>query len=154
MPQVQRQSADGFTLIETLVVIAIIALLASVMAPGMIPTPNNQLRSDAEELVAALRKTRLAAQETRRSAQLQIHTEDAYYQLPGRDAKYRLNADNLSLELMTAEQEAIDEDLGGIRFFPDGSSSGGMIKLGNGSMIQQINVEWLTGRIKRFEVSP
>ena len=154
MPQAQRQSDDGFTLIETLVVVAIIALLAAVMAPGMIPTPNNQLRSDAEELVAALRKTRLAAQETRRAAQLQIHTEDAYYRLPGHDATHKLNADNLSLELTTAEQETIDEELGGIRFFPDGSSSGGMIKLSNGSMIQQINVEWLTGRIKRFEIKP
>jgi len=150
----QRERAVGFTLIETLVVIAIIALLAAVLAPSMIPTPNNQLRNNADQLVAALRETRLLAQENQRAVQLQLHTADAYYRLPGSDVKHPLEADNLSLEMTTAEQEVIENELGGIRFYPDGSSSGGHIKLSNGSTMHQINVAWLTGRIKRIELAP
>lgn len=138
----------GFTLIETLMVIGLIALLAAVLAPSMIPTPNNQLRAASAELMSALRETRLHAMRTRKSAALFVDTELRSYRVPGRgsrplDGEYKI-------QLTTARKEMSGENSGGIRFFPDGSSTGGRITLSNDSLIQHADVGWLTGRVRLF----
>ena len=63
---------NGFTLLETLVVIVIMALIAAVMAPNLVSTANTRLRAAASELVAALRDTRLYALSHREQAVLRV----------------------------------------------------------------------------------
>ena len=41
----------------------------------------------------------------------------------------------------------IDETRGGIRFFPDGSSTGGYIALADDKTEYRVKVDWLTGHI-------
>ena len=54
---------------------------------------------------------------------------------------------DMDLRLTTAQQELVDENKGGIRFFPDGSSTGGNIAVVLGQREWKINVGWLTGEI-------
>jgi general secretion pathway protein H len=49
--------------------------------------------------------------------------------------------------LITATQEQVDEKIGGIRFFADGSSTGGGVRLVKGNNRDQVLVDWLTGRV-------
>jgi len=143
----------GFTLIETLMVIALIALLAAVLAPSMIPTPNNQLRANAAELISALRAARLHAMRSREAAALQIDTEQKTYQPPGGTSSKALNGD-FNIQLTTVQSELTDGSRGAIRFFPDGSSTGGRITLSNGNLTQHVDVAWLTGRVRLLKDTP
>jgi len=45
------------------------------------------------------------------------------------------------------QQELVSDTSGGIRFFPDGSSTGGNIAVVLGEREWRINVGWLTGEI-------
>mgnify|MGYP001546228088 CR=1 FL=1 len=143
----------GFTLIETLMVIALVALLAAVIAPNMIPTPNNQLRANASELKSALRETRLHAMRMRKSAALLVDTANKSYQLPNKTQTQALSGE-LKVQLTTAQKELVDDDSGYIRFYPDGSSTGGRITLSNDDLIQHVDIAWLTGRVRLLENTP
>jgi len=69
--------------------------------------------------------------------------------------RYRIEGDHrggslpggLDLELVAAEEEMQGEQVGAIRFYPDGSSSGGRVILKRGDGGYQVGVNWLTGRI-------
>jgi len=143
----------GFTLIETILVIGIVALLSAVLAPMLTPSPNTQLRSNGSELMSALRETRLHAMRSRSSAALEVNTQSRTFRLPGKAQASTLKGE-MEIQLTTAEQELTGTDSGGIRFFADGSSTGGRITLSNQKLIQHIDVEWLTGRLRLQEESP
>jgi type IV fimbrial biogenesis protein FimT len=69
--QASRSRVQGFTLIELMVTIAVIALLAAVAAPAMVTLMNsNRLSSSAGELTAALQLAR--AEAIRRSAAVTV----------------------------------------------------------------------------------
>lgn len=151
-PSTRRQRparAQGFTLIEVIISLVIIALLSAVMAPNLISTPNTRLRAAGAELVAGMRDTRLQALRTRSPQALLITVDPPSYQVPGAAAR-QLDED-LQLQLTLAESDILDEGQGALSFFPDGSSKGGRISLGNGGLIQHIDVEWLTGRVRVLE---
>jgi general secretion pathway protein H len=57
-------------------------------------------------------------------------------------------------EITTAQSLVSDDDRGAIAFFPDGSSSGGRIRLGLDGHVRRIDVEWLTGRIALVDERP
>ena len=57
----------------------------------------------------------------------------------------------MELFVFTADSEIADESTGSIRFFSDGSSTGGWVKLVYGKKIWKINVNWLTGEISMVE---
>ena len=54
----------------------------------------------------------------------------------------------LTLKMLTARQEAVGEK-GAIRFFANGSSTGGMMILQGGGRSVEVHVDWLTGKISR-----
>ena len=58
----------------------------------------------------------------------------------------------LRLGLDTARSELIDAASGQIRFFPDGSSTGGRITLTMQAQQAQVTVDWLTGQIAIADV--
>ena len=138
---------NGFTLLETLVVIVIMALIAAVMAPNLVSTANTRLRAAASELVAALRDTRLHALSHREQAVLRVELDPPGYLLPGSKTPRTLDRE-LNLQLTSAASDIIDRNSGTVRFYPDGSSNGGRISVSNGKLVQHIDVEWLTGRIQ------
>jgi general secretion pathway protein H len=53
----------------------------------------------------------------------------------------------LDISLMTAKSELIGESTGGIRFFPDGSSTGGRIEIRLLGDRAAVNVRWSTGAV-------
>ena len=52
---------------------------------------------------------------------------------------------------MVANRERLSDHEGAIRFYPDGSSSGGRISLRHGARATVIDVNWLTGKITSAE---
>ena len=53
----------------------------------------------------------------------------------------------LDLKVYTAQTEVSSESKAAIRFYPDGSSTGGRITVASGERKYVVDVDWLTGRV-------
>ena len=136
----------GFTLIEVLAVVMVIALAAGVVAVSIGGgITGMQVRTASRDLIAALRHTRGQAIVKREERVLLLDVENRRYEVPGRPA-----ADlpgGMELKLETARSEQVSDTVGGVRFYPDGSSTGGNIELIRGESVWRIEINWLTGEI-------
>jgi len=142
-----RPAAPGFTLIELLVVLTVIALIATLATP-MIQraVPGVEIRTAAEGLRAELRLARSAAISGNRETWLSIDVETGAYRRNG-VARARVVAPAIRLTLLTARREQIDEVRGRIRFFPDGTSTGGAVRLRRDAHVYEVAVDWFDGRV-------
>jgi general secretion pathway protein H len=104
-----------------------------------------QIRAASRDLVAALRYTRGQAIVKGKQQVLVLDLDQNSYTAPGKGA-VKLPKD-MTLRLTTAESEVTGGNAGGIRFFADGSSTGGHIDVLQGRREWRINVAWLTGDI-------
>ncbi len=148
----RREAAAGFTLIELVVVLAILALAAVLAAGALMPvSPGTAARAAAGELASALRLARAQAIAEDRPIGLVLDVAAHRYRV-GRAAVVPLPA-VLRLSLLTARGEVISGSTGSIRFNPDGSSSGGRIDVAGGSRHISVRVEWLSGRVSIVERS-
>lgn len=141
----------GYTLIEVLVALAVIGMvLAAVplMAGG--PRPGAEARAAAIEVASALRRTRTAAIAGFRSETFILDIERGTYRAGAAGSETPL-PEGLEVALYTARSELEDETTGRIRFFPDGSATGGRVTLVGGSHSYVVAVDWLTGTV---EVEP
>lgn len=139
----------GFTLLELMVVLVIAALMIAVVPPLLSAAGlSSQVRGAARELAAGLRMARSEAVTTERSAALMIDLDKRDFTVTGRSGSRRLPASKkVQIRLYTARSQLIDGRRGGIRFFPDGSSTGGHVALIEGQTEYRVNVNWLTGRV-------
>ena len=52
-----------------------------------------------------------------------------------------------ALRLLTAEEELAGRGAGAIRFFPDGTSTGGRLRISLGERAYEVRVDWITGAV-------
>ena len=140
----------GFTLFEILVVMAIMALVLTLvppLLPGVISA--TKVKSAAREIAAGLNYARNQAITRQKETTLTMDVEGKSFQLDEREKRLNLS-DETTISLITASSEQISDHKGRIRFFPDGSSTGGQVKLGWASNEFLVDVNWLTGRVRIF----
>jgi len=142
----QRAHSRGFTLLELLVVLTLIGLLLVVMPPLITSGGGIGLEVAARDLASALRTAQSRAISQNREVALVLDLNAHRYRIDPAGAVHALPAD-LDLGLRTARSELVDRATGAIRFFPDGSSTGGEITLGTEAQTVHVAVDWLTGRI-------
>lgn len=137
----------GFTLVELMVVMIIIALIMGLIATSMSRSVSSaEARSASRKLVASLRYTRARAIIDKKEQVFLIDTDNRSYQAPGRK---RIDLpEGVEVTITTARSEVTSEDVAGIRFFPDGGSTGGHIELTVNGREYRVNVAWLTGETK------
>jgi general secretion pathway protein H len=140
-------SESGFTLLEMIAAIAMIALAVSVVMPRLgLNRQAMKVRATAVELASNLKITRSAALSRNVDAVLVIDTANRNYSATGAVKTMQIPRDMaLTFEAQAAESPRASE--GGFRFRPDGSSSGGRIKLKSGAEAATISVDWLTGAV-------
>jgi general secretion pathway protein H len=137
----------GFTLIEVVVVLGVLALITALVLPMMSGTQSKaDIQSSARDLAAGLRLTRNLAMTHGHTEAFVVDTTSGAFRAGSLAAPRRVSS-GVSLVLVTATQELIDEHTGSIRFFADGSSTGGGIRLAKGNNRNQVLVDWLTGRV-------
>jgi general secretion pathway protein H len=142
------QSAFGFTLLELLVVLALATLLVALVPPLIgSAMPGVELKSSARRVAAGLRLAREEAIRSGRGAAFVIDLEARRFQVDGGYRRVQLPED-IDLKLEAAAAEMMDEKVGAVRFYPDGSSTGGRIVLARRGEGFQVGVQWLTGRIR------
>lgn len=144
---INRKGGSGFTLIEILVVLVLAALLVATVPPrflGVVSTA--EVRSAARELAANLRHARSRSIVTRQEMAMVLDVEQREYYIQNTQREYQL-PEQLELTLVTAQSEMLGNKRGAIRFFPDGSSTGGRITIANEKHEYIVDVDWLTGRV-------
>jgi general secretion pathway protein H len=142
----QMRRIQGLTLIEILVVLAIIALVTAIALPMVTGTSNAEMRSAARQLASGLRLARSEAVSQRRETFLVIDIAGRRFKVD-KDVREHPLPKNVELKLFTAQKDLVDEKVGSIRFYPDGGSNGGRITLGSGDRKYEVDVDWLTGRV-------
>ena len=137
----------GYTLMEVLVALAVIGMvLAAVPLVAGGPRPGAEARAAAIELASALRRTRSEAIAGFRANIFYLDTERRVYRV-GAGGDEKPLPENLTVSLYTARSELMDGDAGRIRFFPDGSATGGRVTLAGGGQSYVVAVDWLTGAV-------
>jgi general secretion pathway protein H len=107
-----------------------------------------RFRGAAREIAAALRSARQAALAKQADATFTLDVERKSYLVSG-GADRKLDAPKDSvLSLTTASTERREEAKGSIRFFADGSSTGGSVTIAFRNRRERIAVDWLTGRVQ------
>jgi len=143
---VSRTSA-GFTLLEMLAVLAILALVAALTLPTLRHPPDNlRLEAATRTLASALRLSRAQAIARNADVVLTIHVDRRVFESSTGSA-IQLDQE-ISVEMIFAAPERRGRAVGAIRFFPDGTSSGGDIVLSLDKRRARISVNWLTGEAR------
>jgi general secretion pathway protein H len=137
----------GFTLLEMMVVLVIAAIAYAVLLSAPLGKASAaDLKAAARTLASGLRQAQTTAMATRKDAVLTIDVESREY-VTTLDTTPRKLPENLELKLYAAQSEVSSERRGSIRFYPDGSSTGGRITVASGERKYLVDVDWLTGRV-------
>lgn len=147
-PTNRATGAAGYTLLELLVVLLILGLVVGLTTPFLSPERRQiSPRQTALTVAAGLRFTRGQAIKTNRDAVFVLDTARRGYKF-GVDGELVELPPDIEFSLVTARSERIDSARGGIRFFADGSSTGGGVTISGPGEKYQVTVDWLTGRVR------
>jgi general secretion pathway protein H len=142
----------GFTLLEVVCVLAIIAILAAIILPA-IPrgTSYARLEAYALEMASLLKQDRFAAIRRRTRVATEVNAMARTIRSPVTGRVVRLPGD-IAMEALLAAR--CDQRSGGstIDFFASGRSCGGTIALTRLGQGFQIRVNWLTGGVEVVSV--
>jgi general secretion pathway protein H len=150
-PQVAREQAArqaGFTLIETMAVMLIVAILASLAIPWTRGTGRGQLKALALETADLARAERLGAILTRRLRHVAIDGERRI--LVGDGGRTVRIPDDVVLDV-AGSRESFAGRRSLVRFEPDGSSSGAALRVARGGFGYEVRVNWYTGGVTVVE---
>jgi general secretion pathway protein H len=142
--RISAKPARGFTLVELIVVLVIASLALALVATCISRNISGaEMRTAARKVAASLRYTRTQAILTKSEQVFIVDTETGTYLAPERNEEKL--PEGMQVELNTARSELTSETAGGIRFYPDGGSTGGNVRLEANGRIYKVNVAWLTG---------
>lgn len=133
---------DGFSLLETLIALAIVALMVTVSVP-MMSRGGNGLELAARQAETELRRAQSTAVRTNRTVEVAIDVAS------GRIGNQRIAEAQppVLMHVSTTADQKRSASAGSIRFFPDGGSTGGGVTLAQNGNSIQVLVDWLTGRV-------
>jgi general secretion pathway protein H len=140
-------SQNGFTLIEIVVVLAVMALIMAMAMPMLTGAQSREnLQASARTIAAALRSSRNRAMTDGHAEIFVVDTAHNLFRPAGSRTAQRIPSD-VRMLLTTTTDDRIDATTGSIRFFADGSATGGAVRLSNGKASLDVLVDWLTGYI-------
>jgi general secretion pathway protein H len=142
------EAQRGFTLVETMAVMMIVALVASIAVAMTKGTGRGELKSLALEAADLLRRERLGAVLTGRRRHVFIAGEDR--RLFGEGRKTVTIPADVVLDLIGTDASMTGRRLV-VRFEPDGSSSGAALRVARGGFGYEVRVNWYTGGVAVVE---
>jgi general secretion pathway protein H len=135
---------SGFTLVELLIVLVIATLVLALVGTSISRSVSGaEMRTAARKLAASLRYTRTKAIIDKSEQVFLVDTENRSYTAGEREPVEL--PEGMDVALTTARSELTSETVGGIRFYPDGGSTGGYVLLEASGRVYRVNVAWLTG---------
>jgi general secretion pathway protein H len=136
----------GFTLLELLVVLAIIGIVVALVPGFMLRSqPRIDVNVAARAIADGLRQTRSEAVLRNRQQIFALDVEARVFRA-GDSTPVRID-DGIVLSFRTARSELLEEGVGQIRYFPDGSSTGGLVSVTQRAWQADVRSDWLTGLV-------
>jgi general secretion pathway protein H len=143
-----RKAEAGFTLVEMVCVIAIIAMLAAILLPHISrATSRPRLEGYAVETASLLKADRTAAMRHRVAIATQVDASERYLRSGSTGRVLRVPDDvtfSATLPIRCNDRPAFST----ISFFATGMSCGGTIVLSRLGAVYEIRVNWLTGGVE------
>ena len=140
------RDTNGFALFELILALAILGLVAGVVFPRAVRAPGPaELRATADQIAAILRTDRNTALRQRSEVVTRIDLAERAV-VSGAGGGGVQIPDGVRVQLLQSSRE-IRSDGGGIRFLPEGGSSGGVIYLSRQGVSYEIAVNWLTAGV-------
>jgi general secretion pathway protein H len=148
-PTGETGDAGGFTLMELLVVLAILGLALVLAMPTLGRVlPGLELRTEARDVASALREARARAISRNEEVTIIVNRERGTLQLGGKPVVQLSPTIGIPALETSHSSRAGDNE---IRFFPDGTSTGGRLTLALGERQEHVVVDWLTGAVSITE---
>ena len=143
-----RASERGFTLLEMVCVLALVALMAAVLLP-LFPrhTTRSRLQGYVLQTAALLKEDRDAAIR-RGTAVATLVDRGSRVIRSGAGAEMIRIPDDVRFETVLPRTCNQREALSTIRFFPNGMSCGGAVTLARADVGYEVRINWLTGRVE------
>jgi general secretion pathway protein H len=136
----------GFTLVEMLVVLALVSVLLAVSLPYARNSGEAQrLDAESRRLAALLSEARVTALSLGTEAVARFNLDQRRAEVIGGTRSVDL-PDGFGLKVLTAADE-IEGREAGIRFFPEGGSTGGKVIVSHQGKERVIAINWLTGAV-------
>lgn len=139
----------GFTMLELIVVLAIVGIVTAIAMPSVfVGRTTVDMRTASRAIADGLRRARTLAVYQGREVPFVMDVQDRRFWVP--EEKPVALPPRLMLGLRTAADEVRTDREAAIRFFPDGSSTGGRVDVhpaGNADRVARVAVDWLTGRV-------
>jgi len=144
----RRCNSLGFTLIEILMTLVIAAVITAISATAYSRLSSSAaLKATSQDILVTLRRARISAIAKSEEVAFSVDNNKRIYWIAGSN-RQRLLDSSLDLHIFSAKGLSANKNISQIRFAPDGSSSGGEIKISNGKKVYSIVVEWLSGKVE------
>ncbi len=145
----------GFTLLELLVVLLIASLVIGLVGASFgSAIETARWKKSAREVLAVLKQARNLSVSQGKMTRFLIDADRQQYVVDDRAYDWP-EAVRLEMQLNSWLPQAADEPISAVGsellFFPDGSSSGGVLSLVSERGVLDIEVNWLTGRVVLHE---
>ena len=147
----RRRDERGFALYELILALAIMGMVAIVVVPRLARAPGPvEIRTAAEEIAALFRIDRNLSLRSGRPVISKVDVERGI--VFGGSGEVVEIPRGIRFTFVQSDRER-DQAGGGIRFLPDGRSSGGVLTLSRQDFSYRISVNWLTAgvRVSRVE---
>jgi general secretion pathway protein H len=137
----------GYTLLEMLVVLGLLAMIMSLSLATPPLGSRRSLESISTEITTLLQSAAIRAIGQNAETTILIDPVTRTLSTGSLHEPVTLEED-VGIVVLTARRE-VKEGRAKIRFYPDGSTTGGTVQLKRGGRTISIHVNWLTGQIRR-----
>lgn len=149
---IKRKGQYGFTLFELLIVMAIAAFAIGTVLTFYNPGQSTaDIKSQTFRLAAEMKRARNAALVRQSDVLVSFDLSDRKITFGTRQRALVLGS-NIDISITSASIENRSKSNAGIRFFPNGSSTGGTVVLKQGNDTYEIRINWLTGSVSTYKI--
>ena len=139
----------GLSLVELIVTLSLLTLMLAIAGPGVYQgTEKARAMAAVQGIAVQLSSARQSAMRTQSEIALTIDVNERSLAVADGSTTSLGLPETASLRLLTANSERVTESAGRIRFFGDGSSTGGSVNVAYRKQSWKVDVHWLTGRIR------